>query len=157
MYRKLFAVLALLGIAVYMHSQTNGYLNALNTSGGSGTAASFSIAYSVGETITFDNSCSYTVGVVQPYCLCLVPVNETFDHLYNSRFYPNPASNHVIVETDYRGFSGYFIFSSEGRLLESGNYDYGPVNVGGLASGTYLLRLSSSDGKIFKTVKIIKQ
>ncbi|HMS42815.1 MAG TPA: T9SS type A sorting domain-containing protein [Pyrinomonadaceae bacterium] len=130
----------------------------MNTTGATGTSGGTTYTYSVGEAVVFNNSCSYTPGVVQPTCVCMVvSVSEDFDLKHSARFFPNPASSHVVVETDFPDFASFSISSLDGKTIKTEKFDYKPIDLGGLPVGTYLLRLSTADNQIFKTVKIIKQ
>ena len=140
-----------------VQAQSPGYLYALNTAGTTGTSGGTTYTYSVGEAVVFNNSCSLTPGVIQPTCLCTVPVAEVFDQRYTARFFPNPTSSHVVVETNFSDFSELSIISMDGKLVKTGKFDYQPVDFTDLPSGAYLLRLSTADNQILKTVKIIKQ
>ncbi len=157
MRKTLYLSLLALCLCAYARGQ-DGYLNALNTTGNISTqSGNFRYTYSVGEVVAFNNSCSYTPGVIQPTCLLCVPVSEVFDQKYASKFYPNPASSHVVVETDFPEFDNYSISTIDGKLLETGKFDYSPIGLERLQPGTYLLRLSDATNQIFKSIKIIKQ
>lgn len=144
-------------LLAHVQAQTPGYLNALNTAGTSGTSGGTTYIYSVGEAVAFNNSCSYTPGVVQPAVCAVVSISEDFDQEYSARFFPNPTSSHVVVETDFSDFTNLTIASLDGKTVETSRFDYKPVDLNNLPPGTYFLRLSTSDNQIFKTVKIIKQ
>ncbi len=140
-----------------VQAQIPGHLNALNTAGTSIKLDAFTYTYSVGETVTFNNSCAFTPGVIQPTCICLVPTTEVFDEKFKANFFPNPTSSHVVVETDFPDFANYSITSLDGKTVLSAKFNYEPIGLGGLPPGSYFLRLSTDDNQIFKTVKIIKQ
>jgi hypothetical protein len=158
MCKTIFLLLTAVCLFAHVQAQSPGYLNALNTSGTTGTSGSTTYTYSVGEAVVFNNSCSYTPGVVQPTCVCMVvSVSEDFDLKHSARFFPNPTNSHVVIETDFPDFASFSITSLDGKALKTGKFDYNPVDLSGLPVGTYLLRLSTTDNQIFKTVKIIKQ
>ena len=157
MCKAIFFGLMALCVSEQIYAQAPGYLNVLNTAGTTGTAGNTTYNYSVGEVIVFSNACIYTPGVVQPRCLLCVSVTEVFDQKYKASFFPNPTHSQVIVETDFSGFSTYTISSANGQTLESGGFNYLPIDLSRNEPGTYFLRLSTSDNQIFKTVKIIKQ
>ena len=145
-------------LMAHAQAQSPGYLNALNTAGTTGTSGGTTYTYSVGEAVVFNNSCSYTPGVVQPTYKCVVvSVSEDFDLKYSARFFPNPANSHVVVETNFPDFASFSITSLDGKALKAEKFDYKPVDLSGLPPGTYIMRLSTADNQIFKTVKIIKQ
>jgi hypothetical protein len=158
MCKTIFLLLEAVCLLEHVQAQSPGYLNALNTAGTTGISGTTTYTYSVGEAVVFNNSCSYTPGVVQPKCVCMVvSVSEKFDLKHSARFFPNPTSSHVVVETDFPDFVNFNITSLDGKTVKTGTFDYNPVEVTSLPVGTYLLCLASADNKIFKTVKIIKQ
>lgn len=157
MRKTIFLFVTMLCFFEHVKAQSPGYTNALNTSGTTGTSGTTTYTYSVGEAVVFSNSCSFTPGVVQPTCLCTVPVTEVFDEKYTARFFPNPVHSHIIVETDFTDFANYTVTSVDGRILESGKFNYSPIDLGKIVAGTYFLRLSTADNQVFKTVNIIKQ
>lgn len=157
MYKTTLLFFLTIWLCANIQAQTPGYLNALNTAGTTGTSGTTTYTYSVGEAIVFSNSCSFTPGVVQPRCLLCVPVTEVFDQKYKASFFPNPTNSQVIIETDFMDFATYTVSSVDGRILETGKFNYSPIDLGKIEPGTYFLRLSTSDNQIFKTVKIIKQ
>jgi hypothetical protein len=155
MCKTVFLLLTAVCLFAHVQAQSPGYLNALNTSGTTGTSGSTTYTYSVGEAVVFNNSCSYTPGVVQPYKCVIVSVSEDFDLKHSARFFPNPTNSHVVIETDFPDFASFSIISLDGKTVQTEMFDYKPVNLGGLPPGTYFLRLSTADNQIFKTVKII--
>ena len=158
MCKTIFLLLTALCLYAHVQAQAPGYLYALNTAGTTGTSSGTTYTYSVGEAVVFSNSCSYTPGVVQPTCICIVSsVVETFDKTYNVNFFPNPSNGQILVETDFTEFTNYTVSSMDGRIIESHKFDYSPIHLGKIEPGAYLLRLFSADNQIFKTVKIIKQ
>ncbi|HMG16097.1 MAG TPA: hypothetical protein VK590_11655 [Saprospiraceae bacterium] len=150
----------ILGILLFInficYSQTNGYLYSLNTTGYTKIVAGTTYNYSVGETVAFSNSCSFTHGVIQPTCVCIVSANEVFDQTYNFRIYPSPTFNKLYIETDFLGFENYLITSIDGTILINDKFIYTFIDLDGLPPAVYFLILSSADNKIRKTIKIIK-
>ncbi|WP_223608086.1 T9SS type A sorting domain-containing protein [Chryseobacterium sp. OSA05B] len=69
------------------------------------------------------------------------------------RVYPNPTSDSVTVKTE-EGLEKYEVYNLAGQKLTEGTS--GVVNMNGLASGTYLIKLYTRDKKSI-TEKIIKQ
>lgn len=158
MPKTIFLFLIWLCLFQKVQAQSPGNMNALNTAGTSGTSGSTTYTYSVGEAVVFNNSCSFTTGVVQPTCVCVVvSVSDDFDLKHSAKFFPNPTSSHFLVETDFLDFTNLSITSLDGKLVKTATFDYKPVDLGALPPGTYFLRLSTADNQIFKTVKIIKQ
>jgi hypothetical protein len=96
--------------------------------------------------------------VIQPSKWTVVSVAEAFDEKYTARFSPNPTSDQIEVETDFPNFTQYQILTTDGRLVETGNFTYSPIiGFGKFQTGTYYLRLLSADATTVKTTKIIKQ
>jgi hypothetical protein len=158
MHKTTFLLLMSTCLFTHVRAQSPGYVNALNTSGTTGTSGTTTYTYTVGEAVVFSNSCSFTPGVIQPTCVCtVVSVSEEFDQKHTARFFPNPANSHISIETDFADFTIYTVASVDGKIVASGKFDYSPIDLRKIEAGTYLLRLSTNDNQIFKTVKIIKQ
>jgi len=156
-FNVIFGLLLLFGQSSKIQAQNAGYLNALNAAGTTGTSGTTTYNYSVGEAVIFNNSCSYTPGVIQPTCVCIVPIAEVFDEKYKANFFPNPTSSQIFLETDYAGFSTFRITTLDGKTVSTDKFVYQPVDISSLPSGTYFLQVSSVDNQVFKTFKIIKQ
>jgi len=159
MCKTIFLFLTALGLIAHVQAQSQlPTENAMNATGNTISGGGTTYSYSVGEFAAFSlSSCLFTQGVIQPSCYCLVPVTEVFDQKYQSRFYPNPATDQIVVETDFTDFTRYQITTADGRVVESGNFTYSPIGFGKFQSGTYYLRLLSADAMTVKTTKIIKQ
>ena len=155
--------LLLTALCLLAHIQAQSPLpteNAMNATGNTISAGGITYAYSVGEVVAFSlsNPCSFTQGVIQPSKWSIVSVAEVFDEKYTARFFPNPASDQISVETDFPDFTRYEILTTDSRLVETGNFTYSPIiGFGKFQTGTYYLRLLSADAKTIKTTKIIKQ
>lgn len=55
--------------------------------------------------------------------------------------FPNPASDHITVQTENSTQAQYYIYDLYGRQMLSGNLQNNTIDVSGLARGTYLLRI----------------
>lgn len=155
--------LLLSSLCLLAHAQAQSPLpteNAMNTTGNTISGGGTTYTYSVGEVIAFSlsNPCSFTQGVIQPSKWSVVSINEVFDEKYTVRFFPNPTSDQIAVETDFPDFTRYEILTADGRQVDTGNFTYSPIiGFGKFQTGIYYLRLLSVDATNVKTTKIIKQ
>ena len=157
--KTIFLLLMALCLGAHVQAQTPlPTENTLNATGNTITGGGTTYSYSVGEVaaFSFSNSCSFTQGVIQSNCI-MVSVIEAFDEKYKAWFFPNPTSDQIVVETDFTGFEHYQITTADGRLVETGNFNYSPIGFGKFQSGTYYLRLLSADSFTTKTTQIFKQ
>lgn len=135
---------------------------ALDASGGSfQVSPNLIIDYSVGEVATAttsipDSSNSYIVGVIQP-TLGLTGTENLFDELYYIQVFPNPVEQKLNIATNYKGFHLFQFTNILGQQVSNGSFEYEPIDVSWMASGIYLLTLTSTPEQISKTIKIIKQ
>jgi hypothetical protein len=132
--------------------------HALNSCGTTIKDDDISYAFSVGEVSGFSVKpyCTYTQGVIQPRRFLCEPMKYDYNDLFEAFLYPNPAKDVVIIETDYPDFTAYKIIAADGRLVQSGKFTYTSINIQRLPKVPYLLQLLSSDYKIKKSFKIIK-
>ncbi|MCF8245991.1 MAG: T9SS type A sorting domain-containing protein [Saprospiraceae bacterium] len=132
----------------------------VNLAGGTMSNATMSIEQNVGElaiTTILGNGQSATQGLLQPTYTVMTEANETFDDTYGFKAYPNPVSEQLNIETDYDGFVSYRIFNINGQIVQEGGYDYHPLEMGPLRSGTYIIQLIAREKNYSKIIKIIKQ
>ena len=73
----------------------------------------------------------------------------------NIDIYPNPTTNYLIVGQGYLN-SEYEIIAIDGNLAQAGTINNSQINLENLISGTYLIRISDSKGKI-NTAKFVKK
>jgi hypothetical protein len=66
----------------------------------------------------------------------------------NSRIYPNPAKDFLIINSDDDIKSIEICNILDFKLLLHINYDNSPLNISNLENGTYFLKLINSEGKI---------
>jgi hypothetical protein len=74
--------------------------------------------------------------------------------------YPNPASNHIIVDLNESGLHFSFaIFNELGQQVQVGELkqSYNSINVSNLTQGLYILHITDKKSKRLKLVKIVKQ
>lgn len=154
---SLFALFVLLPL----FGQAQWALTATGTS--MGAVGGNSYAYSVGEIFTtpIGEPCTtdyYLTGVIQSSSGCIdIAVNDIFDEEYYLKCYPNPATESIVIETDFPDFRRYLITNTIGQTTASGMYDRPEIDLTMLPPGIYLVTLFSDDQKIYKSFKIIKQ
>jgi len=78
----------------------------------------------------------------------------TFDIISNINIYPNPVNDILYLETDDK-WTKAEIYDISGRILRSVSLDSSSIDVNGLESGTYIMRMRNGDkvGRV-KFVKI---
>jgi hypothetical protein len=160
---KIFIIVCLIVIAgvIQTHAQAP-MLQVLNTTGASTTTGSTGVIveYSIGEPMTLtanpSGSISVTQGFEQPF-YGVVNTAEAFDEKYTFKCYPNPVNELLNIETDFKGFQEYRIFSMNGELVTSGKFDYTPIHLSSLPFGSYILTFSSKNQSLTKSINIIKQ
>lgn len=133
--------------------------NTVNISGNTLKTNEVTYAYSVGEVTGFQltQNCLYTQGVIQPFKQSFRPGNFfLFSNSHQILLYPNPVRDIIVIETNYPDISTYQITAFDGRVVETGKFNYLPINVKRLQSGLYFLTLFSSDYKLKQTFKIMK-
>ena len=86
-------------------------------------------------------------------------VNEDGDILKPFLCYPNPASNtlHVDISPDVIDqVSEISLFDISGRLVKAQQSGFGSIDISGLATGMYVMKVALDDGKVFEE-KIMKK
>ncbi|PKL80654.1 MAG: hypothetical protein CVV25_03900 [Ignavibacteriae bacterium HGW-Ignavibacteriae-4] len=73
----------------------------------------------------------------------------------NIELYPNPTTNYLKVGQEYLN-SNYSIIALDGNLVQAGTINNSQINLENLISGTYLIRISDSKGKI-NMAKFVKK
>ena len=160
-----FLLLALLGLSpTLLWGQ-----QAIVAAGGDVATKNGSLAISCGEVavltseargVTVVNvTASFHEGVQQPFT-DQDAAQQSIEALSVSiNVYPNPTTDVVMIETgDSDNELTYTLYSAEGRALQSGKHSQGSteINVRDLATGSYMLRVSSPDKKETNVYKIIK-
>ena len=84
---------------------------------------------------------------------------EDFDFNRNVLVYPIPAKNTLNIKMlEDKGINNVKIFSIDGRLVIEKQIEYSnsalPINVEGLATGSYILNLSGTEGNVSKMILI---
>ncbi len=71
--------------------------------------------------------------------------------------HPNPAKDVISISfAENMGCNSIAIYSIDGRLVKSQNFNSGTIDVSGLSSGVYVMKVRMSDGSEF-TERIIKE
>ncbi len=75
------------------------------------------------------------------------------------KIYPNPFSSELFIEDPFTGKKEFEVFDISGRLVLKGRYEAGErvsVDVGGMASGAYFMRIKSGDKSVGIRVDVEK-
>ncbi len=85
-----------------------------------------------------------------------VGLKETFLQ-NNVRYFPNPASNKLTIQSDVNATINYVVFDIVGRELTKGEFtNVTNVDLSSYANGTYIIRLESGSATTYKKVVIEK-
>jgi spore coat protein U-like protein len=140
---------------------------AVISSGGDASAASGSMAYSVGQIVYTTNSSvsgSISQGVQQAYEISVITISEEAENIALSVvLYPNPTIDNLYLDVGDWDFNNgeqlsYYLYSMNGALVDN-ELIYNKETVifmGSLSTGVYYLRLLK-DKKEIKSFKIIKK
>lgn len=153
---------ALLGIALFScyasYSQES-----INAGGGDLIDISGSIAYSIGQVVyntKTDNTAAVAEGVQHAYEIYTLSV-ENPARAISMSVYPNPTAHQVVlgIGNYQQEKMNYQIFDLNGREVGQGKItaQETPINMGNLASGTYLIYVLDQDNQTNQTFKIIKK
>lgn len=120
------------------------------------------VSYSVGQT-TYENlqsaSGKIDQGVQQPYEIYNLGTNENAMQK-KIKVYPNPVKDFLVIDFNSEKLvkAKYQLFDGSGKLILQGELKNvkNDINTSALSSGMYILSISS-EGKTFKTFKIIKK
>ncbi len=122
--------------------------------GGSGSGSGGSFSYSVGQivftTLQGDNG-SALQGVQQPYEIFTSGgLNNVIETLIPISVYPNPATDHLILDTGPGEISNfwYYLYDIEGSLVISAKLTHSPtiISMGYLKASTYFLKIVRISG-----------
>ena len=69
--------------------------------------------------------------------------------------FPNPVADRLYIETDIPSLI-YTLFSADGSLVQSGKLSSGVMEMVGLVSGIYVLKLGQADGQGYVLERILK-
>jgi hypothetical protein len=131
----------------------------INAAGKTDYGNNIIVQYSISEVVVepnFGKEFNATQGLLQPRYL-ITGVKSPFDAQFSLRCYPNPISDALNIETDFKDFTDIKVFNEQGQLVLIKSFNYAPINLSELISGSYLLTIYSKEKNIFKTIKIIKQ
>ena len=134
----------------------------LSSSGYHQAEGEYSMTWSLGEmvihTVTSgDGGHKLTQGFQQPDDVLLISTT-TVESDYQLSVFPNPTTHMLTLQTDATTSLHIHLFDAVGRLLmhDVMNNPQHELDVSSLASGTYFLRLSDTNGTIHFTSKITK-
>lgn len=142
---KIFALSCALVLLTCQYSLAQNLPNprAINSTGLKVSTSSYSITYSVGEVAASKFSSTnnkVTEGVIQTD-----PISTVANSVISSEdlfiIYPNPTSDILKIETTYKDWTDYKIFSVDGRLVLNGT-SCNEINTSSIASGTYILYIN---------------
>jgi Secretion system C-terminal sorting domain len=131
----------------------------VNSTGDTFSNATLTVEYSVGEiaTLTLNaNQQTVTQGLLQPSYKGPTGSNELFKAHYALNYYPNPVTETLHIETDFRDFRTLSIYALDGKLIRKQVFDYQDITLESLPAGSYFLTLSDEQNIYFKTLKLIK-
>ncbi len=135
----------------------------INASGGNAGGTGGTASFSVGQifyTTTTSSSNRIDAGVQQPYEISILAVDEKAPLIgLTASVYPNPMIDNFTLKVELGKLKNpsFELYNSQGSILLSKHVDVEetPIDLGGLASSYYILRVY--DGKqSLKTFKIIK-
>ena len=133
----------------------------LNSAGNTMSNTALNVDYSIGETMAVPSDSrailTHSSGVIQPNYAFNTETNESFDRQFKFSVFPNPTTEGVSIETDFKDFETLDIFAANGALLRSMPFDYSTIPFRDYPNGTYLLVLRGSNKTVSKSTKIIKQ
>jgi hypothetical protein len=131
--------------------------------GGNASGSGGSVSYTIGQVFYVWNTGingSVTEGVQQPYEISVVVGMEKADGInLICRAYPNPTTDHLILEVEFPGNASYFfqLYDMMAKLLASKKLTEirTTIPMEKLPPGAYFLKVTDKQ-KVVKTFKIIK-
>jgi hypothetical protein len=103
-------------------------------------------------------------------CRCLISINKDLDEVYSNSncfppsvgtedlteevsvtVFPNPSSTYVTIESNAKGVQQYAIYSILGEKVMSGIINSNRIDISGLPSSSYILRIGNQSFKLFVT------
>ena len=155
-FKRLCFAAFLSGFGTHITGQTT-----LNSAGNTMSNATLNVDYSIGETMAVPSGpkgvLTQASGVIQPDYAVSTATNEAFDRQFTFRVFPNPTTEGVSIETDFKGFETLDIFAVNGALLRSAPFDYSIIPFRDYPNGIYFLVLRGANKTVSKSTKIIKQ
>lgn len=101
------------------------------------------------ETFSYGQVEDYTINVTSTAREVETTTPLTFS------LYPNPVKGDVLNISDFEGEASFRIFSALGQELGNGKVENNVINVGNLATGTYMIEVTTANGTNMK--RFIKQ
>jgi len=146
---KLYLVFFTFISVIFSYSQNQYSIN-------SGAVSNNSLIYSVGEIfvnpINEDEKSSGLLGSISRIEFFIVGVNEILIS-EDLKAYPNPTNNNLFFETD-KTIKQFFIYNTQGQLVELKNNINNRIDLTNLENGTYFIK---TDIPNLKTITIIKK
>lgn len=140
-----------LGISLKTFSQ-----GSINCGGNTIKGEITNIEYSIGESINMvaaNNNISIKIGVLQPFSTINITDLQDASYMENINVYPNPTSG--FLKIDMQDFLNYELLNTSGKnIIKFASKN--SIDLSDEPSGIYLLNVLTSDLKIKKTFKIIK-
>lgn len=146
MNKRILTTVTLCVLALAAQAQT-----AVTAAGGTAGSATHAFTYSVGQVATAATADGQLrEGVVQP--LTVEPVGIANADTTTLMVYPNPTMDGVNLRRDEAAGTVVRLYSLEGRLLRSEQWDGTTLrlDLSALAAGVYMLQ---ADGRTFKITK----
>jgi hypothetical protein len=143
--------------------------NAIPASGGNATGSGGTASYSVGQVVYTTNTGtngSVSQGVQQPFEISIVTgIENSIKINLSCRVYPNPATTHLILETENTGNNNlsYLLYDISGKLLENKIVEGKEtiINMESRPAANYLLKVFQTNQPSslteIKTFKIVKK
>ncbi len=100
---------------------------------------------------------AFSYGQVEDYTINVTSSAKEIDAATPLTFslYPNPVKGDVLNISDFEGEASFRIFSAVGQELGNGKVENNAINVGSLATGTYMIEVTTANGTNMK--RFIKQ
>jgi hypothetical protein len=130
----------------------------INSTGGIFQNGSNVIVFSAGETAiarysTVNNQ--LTEGFLQPHFAAIVGIAE-----FNApgfRFYPNPATNSLIIENSNPAIKSLRFYNGLGQSVLEATATYNSIDISSFKPGLYIISVQDVSGTSIQTFKFIKQ
>lgn len=100
---------------------------------------------------------AFSYGQVEDYTINVTSSAKEIDATTPLTFslYPNPVKGDVLNISDFEGEASFRIFSAVGQELGNGKIVNNTINIGDLATGTYMIEVTTANGTNMK--RFIKQ
>ena len=128
-----------------------------------GISVSWTLGELAIETLEDDgNTLILTQGFQQGY-FEITSIGEPLSDNFNLKVYPNPATEYVLVDLQSDEINDAIVelYDLNGKMVYNDKFDVieGPnkVDLTGLNSSQYILRITDSTGKVLQTFKLIKR